>query len=167
MRTLSAQIEQARRLIHSDQAWIWLVEIESVDSGKYFRLAGAGTHITADGKLWQACSLDVQPPSESGDGSSGEGSITIPNVSRLPIAFVEDGDLLGQPLTLTLAHESVFGDLVGCPSWRLKVLRSRIDAAAAIFEVGSPGEVERIPSRVMDRRAFPQLLPTGRRRLSP
>lgn len=166
MRTLSAQIEQARRLIHGDQAWVWLVEIESVEPGKHFRLAGAGAHITAAEKLWQACSLDVSPPAESGDGSIGEATITLPNVSRLPIAFVEDGDLLGRPITLTLAHESAFEDLVGCPSWRLLVLRCRIDAMAAVFECGAPAEVERIPSRVMDRRAFPQLLPTGRRRLA-
>lgn len=166
MRTLSAQIEAARRLIHGDGAWLWLVEVESVESGKRFRLAGAGQHVTANSKLWQACSLKVDPPTESGDGAIGDASITIPNVSRIPLAFVEDGDLLGQPITLMLAHESAFTDLVGCPSWRLLILRCRIDASAAVFGCGSAAEVERVPSRVMDRRAFPQLLPTGRRRLA-
>lgn len=165
MRPLSAQIEAARRLMHTDQAWIWLVEIESVESGKHFRLAGVGTHVTAASKVWQACSLRIEPPSESDDGAIGEASVTVPNVSRLPLAFVEEGDLLGQPIRIYLAHESHLSTLTGVVSWETRILRARIDAKAAIFECGSPAEVEQIPSRVMDRRAFPQLLSTGARRL--
>lgn len=163
MRVLTAQLNHARRLMHSDQAWLWLVEVESASPGKFFRLAGVGRHVVAEGQVWQACSLKVDAPQESSDGSIGEGSITIPNVSRLPLAFVEDGDLIGQPLRLILAHES---DLtVLAISWSVLILRARIDARAAIFDIGSPAEVERVPSRIMDRRAFPQLLSTGRRRL--
>lgn len=165
MRAMSSPLQIARRVLFQDKAWLFFVEIPA-PGGAFFRLVRSSRHTEADGKVWQAASIEIGLPAEDAEGSLGELSLAVPNVSRLPITYVEvDGYPLGRTLTVWLQHESSLSAFEPSLSWSHVVLRARADERALVLDCGHPAEVQRVPSRRFDRVRFPQLLPVGGFRL--
>jgi hypothetical protein len=166
-RELSTPLHVARHVLESDKAWLLFVEIPAPglgDSGGFFRLVKNTRHIVANGATWQATSMEIRIPEENADGDLGSLTIAIPNVSRLPLAYVESQSgqqLLGQIVTVYLQHESQLETFAPGLSWRQRGIRFRANERTAELECGHPAQSQRIPFPVFDRRGFPQLLPTA------
>lgn len=157
-RTTASPLLVASRLLASDQAWLLFVEVPSVAGGSY-RLVRASRHLIADGKTWQAAAIEFVLPGENSDGDLGGLSIAIPNASRIPLALVErSNELLGQDITVQLAHEGHLGSFDAGLSWRHRI--TKVQATESVLRVSSehPAVKARVPRRVFDRRIFPQLL---------
>lgn len=160
-RPMSTMLQVIRHVLHTDKAWIFLIEIPR-KAGGFYRLARSSRHVTFGGKVWQAAAIEITLPDEAGDGSLGEGSISIPNVSRLPLATVEvDNELLGQDVTLYLVNEAETASLPEGLKFTLKGKAVTANEQVLTLECGHPAQLQRVPSRMFDRTRFKQLRPTG------
>lgn len=160
-RTLPSALHVARSALAQSQGWLLFVEIPRKAGGDY-RLVQDNRHRSGDGKVWQAASIEVELPEETSEGTLGELVLTIPNISRLPMAAVElDDELLGQTVTAWLQHESSLDEFTDGLSWVHTVLRCRADESVVRLECGHPAAVLRIPGVRFTRENFPQLLPQG------
>jgi hypothetical protein len=146
--------------------WFMFVEIPTADGTSAFRLTSNNTHTVYGAFVWTAASMRIDLPDESIDGSLGSGSIEISNVSRIPLALVEQpangsqfGELLGQRVTIYLAPESALQTINPATSWSLLITDVVADAKVLKIEAGPPPESMKIPSRIYTRETFPQLLP--------
>jgi hypothetical protein len=165
MRTISGQLHVARQLLMQNKAWLLFVEIP-LRTGAYFRLVRSIRHVQADGKIWQACAIAFEAPSEDAAGSLGRLVLGVPNVSRMPMAYVEIDDESGEPeilgaaITCWLGHETRLGvgELEDGLSWRHTVLAVDADAQTLRVECGHPAAFEQGPRARFDRLKFPQML---------
>lgn len=154
-------LQVIRHVLHTDEPWLFLVEIAR-KAGGFYRLARSSQHVTVAGKVWQAAAIEIVLPDEMADGSLGEGAITIPNVSRLPLATVEvDNELLGQDVQLYLVNLADIEVLPLGLKFTLKGKAVTANEATLTLECGHPAQLARVPSRMFDRTRFKQLRPTG------
>lgn len=162
-RTLTSPLQVARHVLASSTAWLLFVEIPRTSGagGGTFRLVRASKHVTANGHIWQACPMEIVLPEEDAEGTLGAATIRLPNVSRLPMAYLESGELLGQIATVWLQHESSLTTFVPALSWKNLVVRGKARERGASLECGHPAQTQRLPSRIFDRDRFPQLLPSA------
>jgi hypothetical protein len=158
-RTVTSPLQIARNILAQGKGFFLFVEVPSV-SGGFFRLVRNNRPLSADGKVWQAAEMGITIPEETADGSLGQLAITIPNVSRVPLALIESGDILGQDLTLWLQHENTFSAFVPGLSWQHRAVKASGNERIAIT-CGHPAGLLRVPFPVYDRTEFPQLLPGG------
>jgi len=167
-RTLTSALQVARHLIESKDPWLLFVEVESKSRpGSFFRLVNNTRNIEADGKRWMATTMKIELPEESGEGTLGQLRIAIPNISRIPMAFVEGGegedDLIDQPVTVTLAYAANLDSVnfAGSPSWRHVITEAVCDEQTAVFVCGHPAGIRMAPGPTYDRVSYPQLLPSA------
>lgn len=163
-RQITGVLQIARQVIESDKAWLFFVEIPIKSppgpANSFFRVVGNGRHMRGNGVLWQAASLSIELPAEDLDGSLGSLRVSVPNTSRLPMAYLEADDyLLGQPLTVYLQSETSLAVFEPALSWTHRILRGKATERRLSIECGHPAEVEQIPMGVYDRFRFPGLLP--------
>ncbi|MEQ1788586.1 MAG: hypothetical protein ABL966_16155 [Acidimicrobiales bacterium] len=106
--------------------------------------------------------MEIELPTEEADGALGELKLTVPNVARLPMYYVEaTDDLLGQVMTAWLAHEESLTTFSAALSWQHRLLSATVSERVVTFECGHPAQAQRVPQGIYDRRTFPQLLPPG------
>lgn len=156
---MSTPLHVARHLLAQGQAWLLFIEIP-LFSGGSFRLVRNTRHVQANGYIWQAASMVIDLPAEEADGSLGSLAISVPNVSRLPISYVEVSDeLLGAEMTCQLAHEGNMATFEPGLSWRHLITTAVATEQALRIESQHPAAITRVPSRIFDRTVFRQLLP--------
>lgn len=161
-RNLPTALHVARHVLCRGDAWLLFCEIPLRDGVRFFRLVAAAKHVAADGKVWQAAGFRIDLPAEDGEGSLGTLTLRIPNVSRVPLAYVEaEDEVLGQTLTVWLQHEGSLAEFAPALSWRHRVLRVIATEAELRVECGHPLEIVRAPMRRFTRKEFPGLLPQG------
>ncbi len=161
MRQLSTPLHIARHVLLSDAAWLLFVEAP-LKSGGFIRLVRNSRHLAAGGRKWQACSIEIELPESSAEGALGELRITLPNVSRLPMLYLEAAnELLGQTFTCWLAHERSLEAFSSALAFAHTALRATMNERVATIVCGHPAQNKRTPAAVYDRRVYPQLLPGG------
>lgn len=162
---ISGPLAAARMVMNDDQAWCLLVEVprSAEAGGGFFRLTTNARHMLADSKTWQAAGLKVTLPSEQGDGSQGRAGFTLSNVSRVPGAYIERGELLGQDVTLYVYHESMAGTLDQAASWKQRILTATVNEKEVTLACGMPAATMQVPARRFTRARFRTLLAGGRR----
>lgn len=164
MRVLSSPLHVARHVLEGLEGWLLFVEVE-LEAGS-FRLVRDTRHREADGKVWQRAAIEIELPGEDAEGSLGSLTFSIPNVSRVPLAYVEAADeVLGRPVTVYLQHESSLDEFEPALSWRHVIVDFRATELVATFEAGHTSTGVRVPGRRFTRADFPQLLPTAGVRL--
>lgn len=157
-RTLSSTFESARRLLQSNKGWLLLLRLPLLSGGEV-RLTSNPRHVTAGGLGYQACALSIDAPAEELQTSLGRLSITLPNVSRVPISLVESGEVLGQVLSWGICHEdAIAAGLLPGLTWRNTVLAATCDEGVARFECGHPSTLIGVPGRIYDAATFPSLV---------
>jgi hypothetical protein len=167
MRQLTSELHVARHLLWQNRAWLWFIEIPigpATEGGpdRVFRLVRNTRHVEAAGVVWQACELEIELPSDDGQGALGEVVLRVPNVSRLPIAYVEsEGELLGRQITVCLAHEAYLSSFIPDLCWTHDILRATATPRTMSIVAAHPVTGVRLPSRLCTRQVFPQLLPSG------
>lgn len=163
MRNISSALQVARNVLHSSDAFLFCVEVPCV-AGGFYRLVKNSRHLTVGSKTFSAASIEINIPDEVSDGSLSEGSITIPNVSRLPMAAVEiDGELRGQTITWWLVSTADVSALPAGLSWRQTILTAIATERTMTLECGHAANIRKVPGRIFDRTKFRQLLPVGGR----
>ncbi len=164
MRAISSPLHVARHVLEGLEGWLLFVEVE-LGTGS-FRLVRDTQHREGDGKVWQRAAIEIDLPPEDADGSLGTLTFSIPNVSRVPLAYVEASDeILGRPVTVYLQHESALDTFEPALSWRHTIVDFRATELVATFEAGHSAEQVRVPGPLFTRVDFPQLLPTAGVRL--
>lgn len=157
MRDVSNLLRALRNLPSVGAPYLFFVEIPLADEG-FFRLVHNTRHVEAGGLLWQACTIGIEIPREDADASLGAGSLVVPNVSRMPGAFIEvEGELVGQPIAIWLQHQSLLDTLDDELSWRLLCTGATITEKAVTLRIGHELRGRRLPTKSFDRTIFPQL----------
>lgn len=158
-RGLISSMRAARQMLSDPGAWLYFFEIPKADGVSFYRLVDNPRHIEADGKVWQAATVIFGAPDESGEGDADDGTLTVSNVSRIPMRAIEvDGEVLGQTIRVWLAHESTFTGEFPEAMWELKAKMVTANERTLTVTCGDPA-AKRIPSRRYSRASFPQLLP--------
>lgn len=161
MRDMPSAIHIARTAMASSKGWIDFVEI-SRKAGGFYRLVADTRHREGNGVKWQAAGIKIEIADENGDGSLADATITIPNVSRIPIAVVETQDeLIGADVTVWRQHEDHLDVFVPALSWRFKGLRVLADAEALSLAVGHPAGGMQVPKLRFTKRNFPGVSARG------
>lgn len=166
MRPISGALQVARHLLMTDKAWLLFVTVP-LRSGAVFRLVNASRHTHAGGFNFQACGMKIELPSEDVDGSLGKLAVTVPNISRIPMGYVDhddadgEGQILGATITCQLAYDGDLTSFNPALSWKAVVLS--VDADAVWFKVdcGHPASIGRGPRMRYTRKVFPQMLAQG------
>lgn len=158
-RPITNAIRAAAHLVDTDQAWLWLAEISSKTPGKYFRLTSVSKAVTVASKVFQSGLVRVEVPGEELEGELGDAKLVVPAVGGVAMAYVEsEGDLIGQSVTLTLAHESDLSTLATGVAWSMTILDAEYRAPLLSAACGHRAVFQRIPGPVFDRVRFPQLV---------
>ncbi len=143
----------------NDKAFLIFVQITRPGGG-FFRLVRDSRHQTADGHQWQAATVALETPDQSIDGDAGDLVVTVPNVARLPMAYLEAGELVGQTLTCWIAHEAALASFTQASvSWTSKVLSAAATEKTVRLVCGVPTTGLSVPKGVIDRQTFPSLDP--------
>lgn len=161
-RPLTSPLHIARHWLMRDRAWLLFVEIPASNGG-FFRLVRNGVTVNGDEKVWQPASIEIELPGEEAEGALGQLKLSIPNVSRLPVAYLElgEGELIGFTATCWLQHEENLDVFDPALSWEQLILAAEGDEGRLTVECGHPASVEQGPGHVFTRREFPQLQAQG------
>lgn len=161
MRTLTTPLHVARQVLASDKAWLLFVQVDLKD-GRKLRIVRNSVHIAANSLKWQAMQMQISLPAEEADGSLGQATLGISNVSRIPMLYLEtDNLILGQRLTFWLQHQTSLTTFNAALSWQAVALKATMNAMTAEIVCGHPASAMKMPQGVYDRSTFPQLLPGG------
>ena len=159
-RSIDSTLQIARQVMQSSSAWLLFVEIDA-DVGK-FRMVNNAQHLEANGFRWQAADISIELPIEDAEGGLGELAIAIPNVSRIPIFYVDsEDDILGKSITIYLQLEGNLDSFEEELSWTHVCLSAEVSERTARFRCGHAAQNQRVPGPLFDRVAFPQLLASG------
>lgn len=167
-RDLPTSLMQIRALLADEGCWFFFVEIARKAGGS-FRLVDHAQHVRANGVWWQACKIEITGPSEKADGTMPQFTLTIPNVSRLPLAELELNDeLLGQRVTLAYHHQNSTGEgaageepFVPGLTWSFDVLKATANMRSLTLNAGQPGNLRKVPGLRINANNFPQVLKRG------
>lgn len=157
-RTATSALYLARARVSSREGWRLFVEIPSTVSGS-FRLVDDNRHCEADGKVWQAAGIVLSLPEEELEGTLGEVRLSIPNISRLPLAHVETGDILGQSLTAWIAHSANLASFASGNALRFEHRIVKADCTEKVMTLSCRHVVAgmTLPRGRYTREQFPQL----------
>ncbi|MGH7132696.1 MAG: hypothetical protein ACREJO_12190 [Phycisphaerales bacterium] len=144
---------------------MFLVEIPALTVG-IFRLVRSSHHLEVGGHWWQAASINIELPAEDAEGSLGELAVSIPNTSRVPMAYCESPDISeihGRVMTCSLWNTGLDPDagVLDVLSWPARILKTVATAKAVRLECGHPAQTARAPGPVFGRDRFPGLLPSS------
>ncbi|MEO1277594.1 MAG: hypothetical protein AAFV77_01375 [Planctomycetota bacterium] len=160
-RPLTNHLHLARLALRDEHAWLMFVEIPT-SSGGFFRLVRDSQHRDANGVRWQAASIDVELPEEDDSGTLGELMLSIPNVSQIPLALVQNqGELLGKTVTCWVQTTSALDTFDDAASWQHVVRSVEADERTLRCTCGHPAQDLRVPSRLITRSQFPGLRSVG------
>jgi hypothetical protein len=166
-RALSTPLQQARLLLASSAAWLLFAEIPTYTGG-YFRVVRNTRNLFAGGVLWQAAELEIELPDEDAEGTLGSMRVSVPNVSRIPMAYLELGsvggpgyEFLGQTVDVWLTTEDNLATLPEALRWSHLIVAGEATEETFTLECGHAAAGLVVPGRRMTRRQFPQLLPSG------
>lgn len=163
-RTLSSALHIARGLLSAAHGWLMFVEITRPVEGRYFRLVDHPRSLVANGLVWQASAISVAIPEETIEGSLGQLTLTVSNVSGIPLSYVESGnELLGQRVRVWLTHTGNLASFSPGLMWEHTGSLVNANAKALTLTCRHPATGKRVPSVRFTRANFPQLLPQGGR----
>ncbi len=158
MRTIPSILNVARHVLHTDQAWVLLVEIPR-RAGGYYRLARSSQHVVTTRGTFQAATIEIEVPREDGKSTLADGSITLPNVSRIPLAAIEvEDELRGVTARVWLVNQAYLPNLPEGISWSLLIKSATANERTVKLTCGHPSEIGTVPRRRYSRTDFPQLL---------
>ncbi|MGE3449639.1 MAG: hypothetical protein AB7H92_18885 [Microbacteriaceae bacterium] len=156
-RTLSNELLLARALLAQAGSWLLFAEVELL-AGQTARLVRNPVNITANGLVWQASNFALSAHEESGDGQLADLEVSVSNVSRLPIEWVEVQDaILGRYITFWIAHTDKLDTFDESLRFVYLVKECVATDITATFRCGHPAEVSRVPAKVFTRQLFPQI----------
>lgn len=149
----------------TDKAMLFFVEVP-LRLGSFFRLVNSTRHISAGGHVWQACGMTIEVPSEDVAGSLGRLAIGVSNISRIPMAFIEnddaagEGEILGAEITCWLGRETDADTAVldAALSWKHIALNADASSDMVSIDCGHPPAFEIGPRERFNRMEFPQML---------
>ncbi len=163
-RSFTPALQVLRKVLHSDQGWLLFVRIELAD-GKQVRLVRDTVHrqLGGENQWWQACSLSLDSLDEEVGGAAPRMSVTVPNVSRLPLTMLElTGEPLGRKMSVILAHETETQDpwpaISSQRTWTMRIATAGVDALACTLESASNAGLRDVPGPVFSRERFGALI---------
>lgn len=152
------------RALWNDGAFMVFVDIPRKRDINYFRLVRGTRHVEAGGKKWQGMAIAIEWPEDDSNSILNDMTVTIPNISRVPMGECEAyNELLGQPITVAIQHESQLTDFADALIIRHTIARVRCNEESFTMECAHPAKGRRMPWRRFTRREFPNLLPYGGR----
>lgn len=158
-RAFSNELQIACNMLRQEQGFLLFLEVD-LHNENQIRLVRNDRHIEADGRTWQAVSLDVTVPDEDAEGTLGELDFTVSNVSREPLRLVEvDNELLGCEVTAWIQHAANLDSFEPALSWKHTIVEAEIDELTAVFRAGHAADLQKVPGPLYKRQDFPQLLP--------
>ena len=163
-RSFTPALHALRKILHSGQGWLLFVRIE-LDDGNQIRLVRDVKHRQLGGAniWWQACEIGLDALEEDVGGGAPRMSVTIPNVSRVPLTALElTGEPLGRKLSLILAHETETADpwpaINPQLTWTMRIATAGVDALACTLESGNNAGLRDVPGPVFSRQRFASLI---------
>lgn len=118
----SALVEKKNTLVDVNQGpWLWLLEVER-DPSNVIRYTSDVRDTVFDGFTWSRRSMEVLPPETDIGGSTVSFRVSLSNVDRLIIAYIEAGEIKGQPAALYRVHADHLDSPLNARIWRGQVV---------------------------------------------
>lgn len=157
-RTLPSEYLTARQqLAAAGAAWLDLFIVE-LAPGQVARLVNNPVHVTCDSLVYQACNAQLPGLEEVGDGSNASFTLRMSNASGLPLAAVEQDQVLGRPVTCAIVLESELdGGFIDDLTWVFTATACAARRSTIAFELGRAASLQRVPADSFRRSVFPQL----------
>lgn len=157
-RPMASELHVARNILRQERGWLEFIEV-SLHGGDSIRLVRSDRHVFADDRTWQAASVSIERSPEDSEGTLGELSFSVSNVSREPLRLVEvEDELLGCEVIVWYQHAARLEAFEPSLSWRHLIVDAEISELTAKFTAGHASDGHRVPGPVYTRQAFPQLL---------
>lgn len=137
MRTLASVIVTEKNKISPDRAgpWLWGFEANR-DASNVIRYTSDVQDVTLAGLVFTRRALSVIPPETDAGGSTISFKVSIENVDRSLTAFVEAGELQGQPCALYRMHADHLSTLSSAVIFRARIIGITGDDTNLHFSCG-------------------------------
>lgn len=132
--TLGTSVVATKNLLHSTSAWVWLFELD-MGSSTGFRLCAHDQNITVGGLVYVAFPMTMTAERRDIDGQLPQFEITISNVGREIVTYLEAGQVLDRTLRIKAVYSTDTATVVDFG--RVTVLRAVVGTTSATLTVGS------------------------------
>lgn len=135
MKTLDADLIVEKNQLYSSNPWIALLSVD-VDGSETWRLAAYPEDVTWNGETWTAFPIYLEQIAEAASGRLDGLNVHVANVNQVVSAYVENGNLLGNDVTIYFvnkAHLAVTSDI---PTYTYRINRISTTETVALFELG-------------------------------
>lgn len=151
--TLGASIIATKNLLHSTSAYVWLFELD-LDGVNGFRICAHDQNVTVGGLVYVAFPMTMTTDRRDIDGQLSSFEITISNVGRELVSYLEAGQVLDRTVRMKAVYS---GDTATVLDFgRVSVLRVVCGTMSATLSVGSYILTDaKIPSRYWMRGRCP------------
>lgn len=111
MRVLTANLTSQKNTIRSDSAWVWLLRITvETTTPTILYYTNNIKDITFDGHTWTHKNMKVGSLKADSQGNLDSWQISIENVDRILIAYLESGQLIDQPILALVVNSELLSD---------------------------------------------------------
>ena len=159
-RSFSTLLQVATRVLHAADGFLVFVQVP-LSGGDEIRLVRNTAPVNANSAIWEPCSLAVSVPEEDAEGSLGEMSFTIPNVSLQVAAVIESGELDGALATVWIQNVRNFAAFDPAAKWTHRITEYRVREPEATFGCKHPADPIQFPIRTITRKHFARLVRDG------
>jgi len=105
MKTIPPALIPKKNALYDTDAWYYLFQI-TVDSGNYIYVTNHSETVTYDGLDYEPAPIVIGDMNEDGKGNLESISLSVSNVNRTAIAYVEQYDLQGNDVVIKLMNHS-------------------------------------------------------------
>lgn len=138
MRTLSANLIQAKNMLGGDQPWIILIVL-ALTGGTTFRLASNNEDITFQGELFTAFPLQIELPKESSKGEIPTVKLGLANATRaIQVHLEAQNGGVGSTVQLIIVNAGLLAENYAELTMDFDVLSSDCTAQWISVTLGSP-----------------------------
>ena len=135
MKTLDADLIVEKNQLYSTNPWIALLEVD-VDGSDTWHLAAYPEDVSWNSETWTAFPVYIESFSEAASGRLEGLKLNVANVLQTVSAYVENGSLLGNDVTIYFVNKAHLDITSNVPTYTYRINKITTTDTVAVFELG-------------------------------
>jgi hypothetical protein len=137
MKTLTADIKDAKNTLHGSGPWVWIVDATR-DSSNVSRYAlGTPQDVTFDGQAYTAKAGTFEPPEADSAGTLHNFKVTLGNADQTEAAYLELDKYRDQQILVRLVNLDHLDSATNCVKFRGVILSADMDELWVVLNCGT------------------------------
>lgn len=132
--TIASSLITIKNQTHSTAPWVWIYDAD-LDGTNILSAAGHDVSVTYNSRIYSPFPIAVQGLEKSSSGDLPTPVITVSNLSREVVGYLEAGGILDRRVKISLMNTTDTSSIVDFGEW--VVLDAAVSMTAASFRLGS------------------------------